>query len=143
MSCRTSSVLSSPESSDESSRSNEGIVILLFRPPGVPTLSAGAGATVAASRRFQPEERGLHDIQSRQPATAVGRAGAGVSILARSSVRRDVELGQVETRVIASDAMAFDVYLVFSKVAEHSRAARATAAGIRNIASTLFDRSGR
>jgi LysR family nitrogen assimilation transcriptional regulator len=71
------------------------------------------------------------------------RTGAGVSMLAGSSVRRDVELGQVETRVIASDEMTFDVFLVFSKVAEHSRAARATATAIRNIASTLFDRSDR
>ncbi len=69
------------------------------------------------------------------------RAGAGVSMLASSSVRRDVDLGQLETRAIASDSMTFDVFLVFSKVAEHSRSARATATAIRDIASTLYDRS--
>lgn len=66
------------------------------------------------------------------------RLGAGVAILARSSVKRDLETGELETRRIDSDAMTFDVFLLFSRVAEHSRAANAAADVIRTSAAALF-----
>lgn len=66
-------------------------------------------------------------------------SGAGVSILWRSAVRREVESGELEIRQIASDDMRFGVFILYSKGAQHSRAARAAASVIREIAATFFD----
>lgn len=69
------------------------------------------------------------------------RRGAGVAILARSSVARDVEKGDVETRTIDSPLMTFGAHLMYSKSAEHSRAARAAADVIRDTAAQFFQPS--
>ena len=66
------------------------------------------------------------------------RRGAGVAILARSSVARDVEKGDVETRTIDSPLMTFGAHLMYSKTAEHSRAARAAAEVIQDTAAQFF-----
>ncbi|MEM8981462.1 MAG: LysR family transcriptional regulator [Pseudomonadota bacterium] len=66
------------------------------------------------------------------------RTGAGVSILTRSSVLRDVEIGDVETRTIDSPLMTFAAHLMYSRSAEHSRAARAAADVIKQTASEFL-----
>ena len=66
------------------------------------------------------------------------RSGAAVAILARSSVRRDVEIGEVETRTIDSPHMMFTANLMYSRAAEHSRAARAAAEVIKTTAAEVF-----
>ncbi len=66
------------------------------------------------------------------------RSGAGVSILSRSSVRRDVEVGELETRRIDSPRMHFAAHLMYSRAAEHSRAARAAAEVIKETAAGIF-----
>ncbi len=69
------------------------------------------------------------------------RSGAGVSLLARSAVQREVERGEMETRRIAAPDLTFDVFLLYSKAALHSRAAAAIAQVIREVSATVFTAS--
>ncbi|MFK8052922.1 MAG: LysR family transcriptional regulator [Woeseiaceae bacterium] len=66
------------------------------------------------------------------------RSGAGVSILARSSVDHEVANGEVELRTIEADNMRFNVYLLMSKTAMHSRAAQCVADSIRELSGEIF-----
>ena len=84
------------------------------------------------------EFRIAYEVDALQAMKELVRAGAGVAMLARSSVAREVELGDVETRTIDSPAMSFDLYLVYSRAAEHSRAARAAAEVIKQSAEEIF-----
>lgn len=87
-----------------------------------------------AGLEFEP----AYEIDAPQAIKDLVRAGAGVAILAHSAVRRDLELGDLEIRSIASDNMRFDVFMVYSKVAQYGRAARAAASVIRETVSDFF-----
>lgn len=93
-----------------------------------------ADAFSQAGLEFEP----AYEIDAPQAIKDLVRAGAGVAILAHSAVRRDLELGDLEIRSIASDNMRFDVFMVYSKVAQHGRAARAAASVIRETVSDFF-----
>lgn len=84
------------------------------------------------------EMQTAYEIDAAPAMKELVRIGAGVSILPRSSVLRDVEAGDVEIRTIDNPLMAFDAYLMYSRAAEHSRAARAAADVIKETASRLF-----
>jgi LysR family nitrogen assimilation transcriptional regulator len=66
------------------------------------------------------------------------RNGAGVSIVARSAVARELENGEVEVRSIRADNMFFNVYLLMSKSAQYSRAAQGVAEIIRETVAEVF-----
>lgn len=87
-----------------------------------------------AGLEFEP----AYEIDAPQAIKDLVRAGTGVGILAHSAVRRDLEAGDLEIRRIASDNMRFDVFMVYSKGAQHSRAALAAAAIIRETVAGFF-----
>ncbi len=66
------------------------------------------------------------------------RTGAGVALLARSSVSRDIQLGEIEIRRIEDLPMTFDAHLMYSRAGEHSRAARAAAEVLKEAAASVF-----
>ncbi len=66
------------------------------------------------------------------------RVGAGVSILASSACSGEVARGELESRRIDTNGMSFDVYLMYSKAAEHARAARSVATVIRDTAADVL-----
>ncbi|MEO0576904.1 MAG: LysR family transcriptional regulator [Pseudomonadota bacterium] len=67
------------------------------------------------------------------------RNGAGAAILAKSSVTREFENGEVEVRSIDAKNMFFHVYLLMSKSALHSRAAQGVAEIIRQTSHEIFN----
>ncbi|MFK7887478.1 MAG: LysR family transcriptional regulator [Gammaproteobacteria bacterium] len=65
-------------------------------------------------------------------------SGAGSAILAKSSVKRELESSEVEIRRIDAKNMYFHVYLLMSKLALHSRAAESVAEMVRQTAKEIY-----
>ncbi|MEM7764639.1 MAG: LysR family transcriptional regulator [Pseudomonadota bacterium] len=64
--------------------------------------------------------------------------GAGAAILAKSAVSRELTHGDVEIRTIDAKNMSFNVYLLISKTAWHSKAAQGVADIIRKTSKEIF-----
>ncbi len=71
------------------------------------------------------------------------RNGAGAAIVARSAIARELENGEVEVRSIHADNMVFNVYLLISKSAAHSRAAQGVAEIIRETVAEVFSQAAK
>ncbi|MEM6808343.1 MAG: LysR family transcriptional regulator [Pseudomonadota bacterium] len=84
------------------------------------------------------EFRAAYELDSLPAIKALVRSGAGAAILSRSSIKKDVVAGRLESRRIDAPNLMFDVHVVMSRTAEHSRAAQAAGEVIREVSAEHF-----
>lgn len=107
-------------------------IIAPFRHQGI--RNRMSEAFTAAGHAFEPQ----YEIDALPAMKDLVLSGAGVCILARSSVDRQVASGEVEVRSIKADNMSFNLYMLMSKGAAHSRAAQGVAELVREIGGKIF-----